>query len=69
MMDFMKAHVHARKTSLHSGTTEARDAFSLMIKANEDEDVKYPLDDTELIGNVFVMLFAGHGIYQLHSTT
>jgi len=32
----------------------------MLVKANEDEGGKFKLDDQELIGNVFIMLFAGH---------
>ncbi|KAK7044662.1 cytochrome P450 [Favolaschia claudopus] len=31
-----------------------------MVKANEDESTKYQLEDQELIGNIFVLLLAGH---------
>ncbi|KAF5365981.1 hypothetical protein D9758_006676 [Tetrapyrgos nigripes] len=48
----------------HGSTDTAdtpNDIFSLLIAANEAEaESKYRLSEEELIGNVFVMLFAGH---------
>jgi len=57
-MAFMKDQVAARKREIHDGTQ--KDAFSLLVKANENEESKYQLSDSELIGNVYIMLFAGH---------
>ncbi|KAF9482311.1 cytochrome P450 [Pholiota conissans] len=58
---FMKAQVQERKAELSSGSDVPRtDAFSLLVKANEDEGGKFKLDDEELIGNVYIMLLAGH---------
>jgi len=62
LKDFMRTHVQARRESVTSGQTQSQDVLTLMIKANQEEDVKYPLEDSELVGNVFVMLFAGHGL-------
>ncbi|KAF9531001.1 cytochrome P450 [Crepidotus variabilis] len=39
---------------------EKDDMFTMLVKANEDETSKFKLDDQELIGNIFIMLFAGH---------
>ena len=79
LVHFMKNEVVERRTEL-GGQTESskrRDAFTMLVKANESESGKYRLDDEELvcriingallltvqkIGNVFVLLFAGHGI-------
>ncbi|KAF5314662.1 hypothetical protein D9611_007187 [Ephemerocybe angulata] len=59
MMTFMKEQIARRRDSVKSNDA-ASDAFTLMIKANEAEGNKYALDDSELIGNVFILLFAGH---------
>ncbi|KAF9269583.1 cytochrome P450 [Marasmius fiardii PR-910] len=59
---FMHHQVHLRKAEVRGQTPEEykRDAFSMLVQANEDAEGKYRLNDVELIGNVFVMLFAGH---------
>ncbi|KAG7095474.1 hypothetical protein E1B28_006213 [Marasmius oreades] len=59
---FMQDQVHLRKAEVRGQTPEEykRDAFSMLVQANEDAEGKYRLNDAELIGNVFVMLFAGH---------
>ncbi|KAH6873723.1 cytochrome P450 [Coprinopsis sp. MPI-PUGE-AT-0042] len=36
------------------------DCFTLLVKANESENPKFKLTDQELIGNIFLLLFAGH---------
>lgn len=67
LLEFMKDQVKERKAEISSrassdrntGTTKT-DAFTMLVEANEDEGGKFKLDDEELIGNVFVMLFAGH---------
>ncbi|KAG6841505.1 hypothetical protein C0991_010363 [Blastosporella zonata] len=60
---FMRSQVLDRKANI-SGQNSVKgvnhDAFTLLVKANEDEESKLKLDDQELIGNVFIMLFAGH---------
>ncbi|KAG5641736.1 hypothetical protein DXG03_004308 [Asterophora parasitica] len=63
LMGFMQGQVADRKaemSSLDDSTTTKNDAFTMLVKANEDENSKLKLDDQELIGNVFIMLFAGH---------
>ncbi|KAK7044671.1 cytochrome P450 [Favolaschia claudopus] len=58
---FMKEQVADRKAAVAAETKDTRtDIFTLMVKANEDESAKYQLEDQELIGNIFVLLFAGH---------
>ncbi|KAF9529864.1 cytochrome P450 [Crepidotus variabilis] len=59
---FMKAQVRQRKKQVIHKDAEitGHDIFTMLVKANEDEDAKLKLDDSELVGNVFVMLFAGH---------
>ncbi|KAF7344593.1 hypothetical protein MSAN_01941400 [Mycena sanguinolenta] len=56
---FMQDQVTERKGMVAAGDKRA-DMFTIMVKSNQDESSKYQLDDSELIGNVFVMLFAGH---------
>ncbi|KAH0580883.1 hypothetical protein H2248_012042 [Termitomyces sp. 'cryptogamus'] len=63
LMGFMRSQVADRKADIsdHGSDKEGRnDAFTLLVKANEDEASKLQLDDQELIGNVYAMLFAGH---------
>ncbi|PBK68763.1 cytochrome P450 [Armillaria solidipes] len=64
---FMRDEVMKRRAQIASGeidlegdNLETRTIFNLIMKAGEDEEGKYSLDDEEVIGNVFVMLFAGH---------
>ncbi|PPQ91914.1 hypothetical protein CVT25_001285 [Psilocybe cyanescens] len=63
LLGFMKQQVEERRVevraSLSEGSGGRHDAFTMLVKANEDEG-KLKLSDEELIGNVFVMLFAGH---------
>ncbi|KAJ7185586.1 cytochrome P450 [Mycena filopes] len=56
---FMQEQVTERKAEVAAGNTRA-DAFTMLVKANQDESGKYQLDDQELIGNVFLFMFAGH---------
>jgi hypothetical protein len=64
-MEFMHFQVAERKAEFASGSSSItrNDAFTMLIKANEDEGGKFQLDDQELIGNVYIMLFAGHGVF------
>jgi len=63
---FMYAKVADRKAEMKSDTSSGvseengKDFFSLLIKANEDEGEKLKLTDREVVGNVFIMLLAGH---------
>ncbi|KAI5123187.1 hypothetical protein M0805_003954 [Coniferiporia weirii] len=64
---FMSTQVGRRKAEIRQEITESgsaesgrSDVFSRLVLANESEAEKLPLDDQELIGNVFVLLFAGH---------
>jgi cytochrome P450 len=63
-MEFMKTQVRDRKADVGSKTPGERktqsDIFSSLVEANEEEAGKFKLDDGELIGNVFIMLIAGH---------
>ncbi|EJD08594.1 cytochrome P450 [Fomitiporia mediterranea MF3/22] len=64
---FMKNQVALRKQEIRQDIvdngkleSERSDVFSRLVLANESEAEKLPLDEEELIGNVFVLLFAGH---------
>ncbi|KAL0573735.1 hypothetical protein V5O48_008231 [Marasmius crinis-equi] len=60
---FMKDQVQIRREEIRGHTTgeyTRRDAFSMLVQANESEGEKHKLDDMELIGNIYVMLVAGH---------
>ncbi|KJA21394.1 hypothetical protein HYPSUDRAFT_67739 [Hypholoma sublateritium FD-334 SS-4] len=57
---FMQAQVAERKVEIRSQGIAALDVFSMLVEASENEEAKYKLDDSELIGNVYIMLFAGH---------
>ncbi|KAJ3973688.1 cytochrome P450 [Lentinula raphanica] len=57
---FVKEQVILRKGEIQDSTR--KDAFSLLVKANEQEELKYKLSDDELIGNVFILLFSGHAL-------
>ncbi|KAF5343692.1 hypothetical protein D9757_014535 [Collybiopsis confluens] len=58
MASFMKEQVESRKVEIQNESN--KDAFSLLVKANEQEESKNKLSDDELIGNIFIILFAGH---------
>jgi len=51
LMHFMKHQVTERRTELHGQTesSKRRDAFTMLIKANESESGKYRLNDEELV--------------------
>ncbi|KAK1217172.1 hypothetical protein PQX77_020180 [Marasmius sp. AFHP31] len=61
---FMQDQVNIRREEIRghaSGEYKRKDAFSMLVQANEsDENAKNKLSDRDLIGNVFVMLIAGH---------
>jgi len=58
--EFMHAQIADRKREARSGAPPRNDVFSILVRANEEDVSKYPLDDTELVGNVFLLLIAGH---------
>ncbi|KAJ2933974.1 hypothetical protein H1R20_g3143, partial [Candolleomyces eurysporus] len=61
MEKFMNEQISLRKQMVGAGNVmENPDAFTMMVQANEEGDNKYALENDELIGNVFVLLFAGH---------
>jgi cytochrome P450 len=51
MMHFMKHQVSERRAELrgHTESLTRRDAFTMLVKANENESGKYRLDDEELV--------------------
>ncbi|KAJ7269924.1 cytochrome P450 [Mycena rebaudengoi] len=57
---YMRQQVAERKARVAAGGDLSADLFTMLVKANQDESNKYQLDDQELIGNVFVFMFAGH---------
>lgn len=48
---FMKEQVAARKAEAQD--SNSKDAFTLLVKANEQEETKNKLDDAELVGVLF----------------
>jgi hypothetical protein len=44
----MQKQVAERKAEVAAGNTRA-DAFTMLVKANQDESSKYQLDDQELV--------------------
>jgi len=58
----MQTQVEERRKEIRDGTSNRDDVFTRLVQANEDEESKFRLSDEELIGNVFVILFAGHGM-------
>ncbi|KAG6918366.1 hypothetical protein DXG01_015018 [Tephrocybe rancida] len=61
--EFMATEVTARKEEVRGGSEDSEersDAFTMLVRSNEEETLKWRLDDQEVIGNVFIMLFAGH---------
>lgn len=63
---FLKEQVIRRRAAILHGGIDAQDdsksdtVFDLLIKARENEGGKYSMNNEELIGNAFIMLFAGH---------
>ncbi|KAF8623908.1 hypothetical protein AX15_006138 [Amanita polypyramis BW_CC] len=61
---FMNVKVAQRKVMVQNSKADGleleSDIFTMLVQANEDEAAKHKLDDQELIGNVYIMLTAGH---------
>ncbi|KAG6809204.1 hypothetical protein H0H93_016018, partial [Arthromyces matolae] len=60
---FMEHEIVARTEEVRSGSESAEertDAFTMLVRANEQETGKLKLSNREVIGNVFILLFAGH---------
>ncbi len=49
LMSFMRAQIAERRSLIQGGTVLRRDAFTMLVKANEDEEAKFRLDDDELV--------------------
>jgi len=47
--EFMHAQIADRKVEARSGAPPRNDVFSILVRANEEDGGKYPLDDTELV--------------------
>ncbi|KAF9223689.1 cytochrome P450 [Gyrodon lividus] len=65
MRAFMQSQVSARREAIrseadHGAKKLARDVFTLLVRASETEGGEMGLDDKELIGNMFALMFAGH---------
>ncbi|KAG1835085.1 cytochrome P450 [Suillus variegatus] len=62
MRAFMNSHIQARREAIGSsaGDDTSKDILSLFVRASEHDEGKLHLDNKELIGNVFALLFAGH---------
>ena len=55
---FMKDQVAERKADIRArGSAGAKDAFSMLVQASEDEGGKYQLDDTELVSMSIIDLW------------
>ncbi|KAF8914781.1 cytochrome P450 [Mucidula mucida] len=57
---FMHEQVTKRREDISNGVVQEVTVFNLILKANHDEESKHTLDDLEVLGNVWVLLFAGH---------
>jgi len=57
---FIHAQVADHKMEVRSGASPRNDVLSMLVRANKEDGGKLSLNDTELIGNVFMLLFAGH---------
>ncbi|KAH9895604.1 cytochrome P450 [Cubamyces lactineus] len=56
---FMKNLIRTRREEFSAGVTPNSDILSLMIQSAENEG-KFSMTDSELVGNTAIMLFAGH---------
>ncbi|TFK28623.1 cytochrome P450 [Coprinopsis marcescibilis] len=65
LTEWMVGQIAERKELINSRTEDDKeklreDLFTRMVKANEEELKKFRLADQELIGNIFIILLAGH---------
>ena len=64
-MQFLEHQVAERRAALSGfpddSEERSKDMFSLLVSANEAESEKVRMSDEEVVGNIFVMLFAGNG--------
>ncbi|KDQ31693.1 hypothetical protein PLEOSDRAFT_1061813 [Pleurotus ostreatus PC15] len=61
---FMHDQVQDRKHTLNAAVSDkgvrGKDIFTMLVAANQSENDKLKLSDQEVIGNIFLMLSAGH---------
>jgi hypothetical protein len=59
LLGFMKTQAAERREELggQTGASRRTDAFTMLVKANEDESAKYRLGDDELVCPFVVLLF------------
>ncbi|KAI0052099.1 cytochrome P450 [Auriscalpium vulgare] len=57
--DYMRNQITERRADIRGGAAVNKDVFSLLVAANEEEE-NVQLKDSEVMGNVFSLLFAGH---------
>jgi len=67
MTKFIHQPIKERRELVRSGAfgegsdpSNGRDAFTMLVRANEAEGTKLSLSDDELVGNVWTLLFTGH---------
>lgn len=57
-MAFMHEQVAERKADIRArgsdGAVEDSNAFSMLVRASEEEEGKFKLDDSELVGRLFL---------------
>ena len=64
LQKYMQEMIHSRKNT--EKKQERYDLFSSLLDANEDEiDGHTRMSDSELMGNIFVFLIAGHEVCDL----
>lgn len=68
LQKYMQEMIHSRKIAERK--QERYDLFSSLLDANEDEaDGHTRLSDSELMGNIFVFLIAGHEVCDMQETS
>jgi len=60
LQEYMTSQVAARREEVRFQQRDPDDFFTMLVQANEQGGQKYSLSDQELIGNVYVLLLAGH---------
>lgn len=46
---FMRDQVADRKAEVRSGAAQKDNVFSMLVRANEEDGGKFPLDDSEVV--------------------
>lgn len=49
LLAFMQTQVAERKTDIRARGSAGHDAFSMLVKASENEEAKYRMDDSEIV--------------------